>query len=155
MSHVRLAGSGDIAELVRLRELLFRDLAAGWGPPPSEVSWKDRCADALAGLLTSDEMRIVVIDGTTGLAACGMGAVDRRLPTPYNPSGLVGHVFGIVTDPAYRKRGHARAIVEDLLAWFDGRGLKRVDLNASPEGHGLYRSLGFDDHPDPVLSRKS
>jgi ribosomal protein S18 acetylase RimI-like enzyme len=59
-----------------------------------------------------------------------------------------------VTDPAYRKRGHARAIMEELLRWFDARGLRRVDLNASPDGQGLYRALGFDDHPDPVLSRK-
>jgi ribosomal protein S18 acetylase RimI-like enzyme len=154
MPQVRRATPADIDELVRLRELLFSDLSAGWGPPPTGVSWKDRCADALAEMLAHDSMRVTVIDVETGLAACGMGVIDRRLPTPYNPSGSVGHVFGVVTDPAYRKRGHARAIMEDLVNWFDGLGLTRVDLNASPDGQGLYRGLGFDDHPDPTLSRK-
>lgn len=41
-----------------------------------------------------------------------------------------------------------------LLGWFDERGIRRVDLNASSEGQSLYRGFGFADHPDPVLSRK-
>src|SRR5690606_20588931 len=118
----------DIPELVRLRELLFTDLAAEWGPPPAAVSWKDRCADAMAGFLARDDTRISVIDGERGLVACGIGVIDLRLPMPHNPSGLIGYIFGVVTDPAHRRRGHARAIMEDLLAWFDGRGLTRVDL---------------------------
>lgn len=43
--------------------------------------------------------------------------------------------------------------MQELLAWCDSIGLRRVDLNASPDGHHLYRSLGFADHPDPTLSR--
>jgi ribosomal protein S18 acetylase RimI-like enzyme len=83
-----------------------------------------------------------------------MGVIDQRLPSPYNPGGRVGHVFGVVTDPAYRGRGHGRAVMEGLLAWFDASGARRVDLNASPDGMSLYRKLGFADHPDPTLSRK-
>jgi ribosomal protein S18 acetylase RimI-like enzyme len=154
MAQVRPATPDDIPELVRLRTLLFTDLTGVWGPLPAVAGWAERCAGALAEQLAGDEMRIAVIDGGTGLASCGMGVIDRRLPAPYNPGGLVGHVFGVVTDPAHRKRGHARAIMEDLLRWFDGHGLRRVDLNASPDGQGLYRGLGFDDHPDPTLSRK-
>ncbi|GII57769.1 N-acetyltransferase [Planotetraspora thailandica] len=152
---VRPATPHDVAELIRLRVLLFSDLAAVWGPASLGADdWEERCRVALAEQVADTGVRIAVVDGETGLAACGIGAVDRRLPTPYNPGGLIGHVFGVVTDPAYRKRGYARAIMEDLLAWFEGRGLRRVDLNASPDGQGLYRSLGFEDHPDPVLSRK-
>lgn len=154
MSQVRPATDDDIPELVRLREMLIRELSAEWGPPPAAEGWREGCATALAALLGGDDTRISVVDGRHGLACCGIGVVDRRLPNPYNPSGLVGHVFGVVTDPGYRRRGLARAVMEDLLAWFDGRGLSRVDLNASPDGQGLYRSLGFADHPDPTLSRK-
>ena len=153
-SQVRPATADDIPELVRLRGLLFHDLAAGWGSPSAAGDWRGRSADDLAAQLATGTMRISVTDGSTGLACCGMGVIDQRLPSPYNPGGRVGHVFGIVTDPAYRRRGHARAIMRDLLDWFDERGLERVDLNASPEGQRLYRTLGFTDHPDPTLSRK-
>ncbi|MDH2425650.1 GNAT family N-acetyltransferase [Sphaerisporangium sp. TRM90804] len=154
MVDVRSAASPDIAELVRLRGLLFRDLAAEWGLPPAASDWRERCADALTELLADDSMRIVVIDGEAGLASCGMAVVERRLPTPYNLGGSIGHVYGIVTDPAYRRRGHARAIMEDLLRWFDDRGLTRVDLHSSPDGQSLYRALGFDDHPGLTLTRR-
>jgi hypothetical protein len=55
-----------------------------------------------------------VIDAEDGLAACGMGVVDQRLPTPYNPDGRIGHVFGIVTDPACTP-AFQRGVEETLL----------------------------------------
>jgi ribosomal protein S18 acetylase RimI-like enzyme len=151
MSLVRIATGEDVEELVRLRGVLFSELALGGG---TAEDWAERCAAVLAEWLPRDDMRIVVIDAPDGLASCGVGVVDQRLPAPYNPGGRVGHIFGVVTDPAYRNRGYGRAVMADLLRWFDGRGLVRVDLNASPDGQGLYRSLGFGAHPDPLLSRR-
>jgi GNAT superfamily N-acetyltransferase len=153
MPLIRTAVDTDIPELVRLRALLFGALGEAWGSPPPERDWRDRCSADLALRLSDGSMRILVIDGTDGLAACGIGTIDRRLPSPYNPVGLIGHVFGVVTDPAYQRRGYGRAVMERLLAWFDDRGVKRVDLNASPAGMPLYRELGFVDHADPTLSR--
>jgi ribosomal protein S18 acetylase RimI-like enzyme len=154
MSDVRAATPDDIPELVRLRGVLVSIHEVEFGPPPTGNGWEDACAKTLADELAGDAMRIAVIDGALArLAACGMGVIDRRLPTAYNPGGAVGHVFGIVTDPPHRRRGHARAIMTDLLDWFDERGLKRVDLYASAEGRPLYRSLGFGVHPEPVLTR--
>jgi ribosomal protein S18 acetylase RimI-like enzyme len=150
---VRDATAADIPDLVELRGLLFAVMADGWGPPTAGAGWQQACATAFAAQLADERMRVLVIDGDGELAACGLGVVDQRLPSPYNASGLVGHVFGIVTRPGYRKRGYARAIVTGLLGWFDGRGLTRVDLNASADGQSLYRSLGFAVHPDPEMRR--
>lgn len=155
---VRTATTADIPDLVELRGMLFAGLAGGWGPPTTGTGWREACAAAFADQLAAEDMRIVVIDGAGDsgrLAACGLGVVDQRLPSPYNASGLVGHVFGIVTRPDYRRRGYARAILTALLTWFDDRGLTRVDLNASADGHALYRSLGFALHPDPAMRRNS
>ncbi|GAA4631281.1 hypothetical protein GCM10023196_060090 [Actinoallomurus vinaceus] len=155
MPLIRAATVPDIPELVRLRALLFAGLGDhGWGAPPSGEEWRRACADALGERLTDDSAKILVIDGDAGLAACGIGTIDRRLPSPYTPSGLIGHVYGVVTDPAYRRRGHSRSIMHGLLDWFTERGIRRVDLTASPDGEPLYRSLGFTEHPDPTLSRK-
>jgi ribosomal protein S18 acetylase RimI-like enzyme len=150
----RPARQDDIPELVRFRALLFDDLTATWGATPAGDHWRHACASALTAGLADGSMRVVVTDAPAGLAACGMGVIDRRLPAPWHPDGLIGHIFGIVTDPAHRRRGHARAVMKDLLAWFDRHGITRVDLNASPDGQQLYRSLGFTDHPDPALTRR-
>lgn len=63
----------------------------------------------------------------------------------------LGQVFGVVTDPAHRRRGHSRAIMNGLLDWFSDREVARVDLHASTDGEPLYRALGFVDHPEPAL----
>ncbi|MBV2363881.1 GNAT family N-acetyltransferase [Streptomonospora nanhaiensis] len=154
MVDVRPAVAADIPELVRLRALFAERPDSGWGPPPEGDAWRERCAESIAEQLFRDTMRIAVVDGGEGgLAACGMGVVDQRLPMPHNPDGRVGMVFGLVTDPEHRHRGYARAIMAELLAWFDGLGVERVNLTATPEGDGIYRDLGFVDNPDPLLTR--
>ena len=151
--HVRQAAEADIPELVRLRALLFEGLAGTWGAAPPGGQWRQACAGALREALADESARVLVTSAGTGLACCGVGTVDRRLPSPFNPGGHIGHVFGIVTDPACRGQGHARAVTQALLGWFDQQGIGRVDLNASPAAQHLYQSLGFTPHPDPVLSR--
>ncbi|MEU8178984.1 GNAT family N-acetyltransferase [Microbispora hainanensis] len=66
----------------------------------------------------------------------------------------MGHVIGMVTDPAYRRRGHSRVIMLGLLDWFRARDAVRVDLTSSREAEPPYRQLGFSDHPDPLLCWK-
>lgn len=152
MSRVRQAVEDDVAELVRLRALLFQTLSGGFfDPPPADGGWRDAYAAMLKEELASDTMRILVVDGDEGLAACGIGVIGRWPPGPYLPDGRIGHVLGVVTDPAYRRRGHSRAIMQGLLDWFREREVSRVDLHASRDGEPLYRSLGFTDHPDPSL----
>lgn len=76
----------------------------------------------------------------------------QLLPGPRLPDGRLGYVTSVFTDPAYRRRGYSRAIMQGLLRWFRERDVGRVDLHASVDGEPLYRALGFEDHPDPSLS---
>jgi ribosomal protein S18 acetylase RimI-like enzyme len=151
MIHIRTATPADISELTRLRELLFEELRSDFGPPPAGHDWRGALAAELARQLAGDLMRIVVADVGSGLVSCGVGVIDQRLPSPYTRNSRCGYVFGIVTDPAYRGRGYARTILQDLLDWFVARDVARVDLHASAEGAPLYRKLGFMDHPEPTL----
>lgn len=149
---VRQAVKSDLPELVRLRALLFETLGGEYFNPSAEGDdWRHDLAAVLEEKLTTDDARIVVVDGEHGLAACGIGTVEQWFPGPHNRNGRVGHVIGVVTDPAYRRRGHSRAIMRALLDWFRAQRASRVDLYASAEGEPLYRDLGFVDHPDPAL----
>ncbi|GLX00204.1 GNAT family N-acetyltransferase [Microtetraspora sp. NBRC 16547] len=149
---VRQASENDVAELVRLRTLLFENLGGDFfNPSTAGDGWRDALAAVLKEKLTQDDARILVVDGDNGLAACGIGTIERWFPGPHSRNGRIGHVIGVVTDPAYRRRGHSRAIMQGLLDWFREREAVRVDLYASREGEPLYRELGFFDHPDPAL----
>ncbi|MFJ1609562.1 GNAT family N-acetyltransferase [Streptomyces sp. NPDC088253] len=156
---VRQAVEYDLVELVRLRALLFENLGGHFfHPAAADDDWLDALAVVLKEQLTADAVRILVVDGDDdgdrGLAACGIATVEQRLPGPHLRNGRIGHVIGVVTDPAYRRRGHSRSIMRGLLDWLREREVARVDLYASAEGEPLYRELGFTNHPDPALYRR-
>lgn len=148
MTLLRPAAHNDIPELVRLRALLFDSLDSD---SFQAGDWRTALATVLRDNLDSTTMRILVVPGDNGLAACGVGTIEQRLPGPRLPTGRLGQVYGVVTDPAYRRRGHSRAVMRGLLDWFREQGAGRVDLNASKEGEPLYRDLGFVDHHEPPM----
>jgi ribosomal protein S18 acetylase RimI-like enzyme len=78
------------------------------------------------------------IDAEGGFSACGMAVLERE---------LVG-LFDIVTNPAMRRRGHARLLVQSLLKWAQQNGARHAYLQVMQTNHAareLYRELGFVD----------
>jgi len=150
MTAPRRAVPADAEELVRLRKVML-DSVTGADP---DVSWqpaavatlRDRLADP-DGTLTA----YVVERPGGGLAACAVGTVEYRLGGPGSPDGACGYVFSVSTDRDMRRRGYSRGCVEALLGWFRERGVRKVDLRASPEGEPLYASLGWVRTPDPAM----
>lgn len=68
-------------------------------------------------------------------------------PWPANPKDPCTEralILNIYTEPDYRKRGIARQIMVTILDWLKSRGLRGVNLHASPEGRHLYEKLGFE-----------
>jgi GNAT superfamily N-acetyltransferase len=159
-SRVRAATTDDIPELVRLRALLFERMERDLGPAPPAFAdgmdgtgWHAACAAEFRARFADGTMGVFVVDGGDGrLAACGIGLLDRRIPGPYTPTGRWGHISGMVTDPAHRRRGHARAIMAELMRWFAGHGIGRVELHATSDAEKLYRSFGFAEHVEPALT---
>ncbi|SBT48431.1 GNAT family N-acetyltransferase [Micromonospora narathiwatensis] len=151
MVDARRASHEDAAELVRLRGLM---LAAVRGTEPGPGRWQDVARENLREWLAEPEpwLAAFVVDASDGgLAACAVGTIERRLGSPHNPSGLVGYVFNVSTDPDHRRRGHSRSCLTALLDWFRDRDVRTVDLRASEAGLPLYRSLGFQVTHDPAM----
>jgi len=136
---------------MRLRTVLFAGLLGAAGPGP----WLEAGAAVLRRKLAdpADELAAFVVDSPDGLAACVVGAIDERLPTPGDPNPWRGYVYNVATDPAYRRRGYSRACMQAALAWFAERNVPLVDLRASPDGEPLYASLGFTRTKDPAMRR--
>ncbi|WP_305786695.1 GNAT family N-acetyltransferase [Symbioplanes lichenis] len=145
----RAAVPADAAELMRLRAVLLSSM----GDDVTDGPWQAAGASHLRAKLGGDTLAAFVVDapGGPGLAASVVGAVDERLPGPRNPSGLVGYVYSVATHPEHRRRGYSRACMEGLLQWYAARGVTKIDLRASPEGLGLYESLGFRRTSDPAM----
>ncbi|MFE2215365.1 GNAT family N-acetyltransferase [Streptomyces canus] len=130
---VRQAVEYDLVELVRLQALRSGDL---------DGNELDALAVALWEQLTADDVRVLVVDAEDeGLAACGIGAIDRRPPRPGVRGGWTGHVIAVVTDPDHRRHGHRRTVVGGLLAWFRDHDVSRVELRAPVENAPLHRAV--------------
>ncbi|MEU8188575.1 MULTISPECIES: GNAT family N-acetyltransferase [Micromonospora] len=94
----------------------------------------------------------MIEDAEHGIVSNAAGLCDRHAPGPGNPGGLRGHIFNISTLPHARGRGHARDCLTSLLHWFaDHTTVSVVDLNTTPGGERLYRTLGFAPPRHPAL----
>ncbi|SNY60206.1 Ribosomal protein S18 acetylase RimI [Paractinoplanes atraurantiacus] len=147
----RQAVPGDAAELVRLRAVMLRsfDRGTSW-----DDDWREPARQTLVKKLSEPEpvLTAFVVDRAGGgLAACAVGTIEQRLGGPGDPAGRMGYVFSVVTDPDERRRGHSRACLTALIAWFRAQGIHRVDLRASSDGEPLYESLGFRRTADPAM----
>lgn len=131
--------------MVRLAEAMFRPLAGDALDEAQWARWRAAAMAVTAGL-PSDHLGIFVVDhpGEAGtLVACGAGVLTRRLPNPWHPEGLAGYVQWMSTEPAWRRRGLGRAVLQAVLGWFEERGVDNVELHATAAGTPLYRSEGF------------
>ncbi|MFD3513997.1 GNAT family N-acetyltransferase [Streptomyces sp. NPDC058657] len=154
MTHltVRRAHAGDVAEVLRLRQMMLEALGHG----AEDTAWHSASLPGLRKRLADPDGDFAAFvaehpSSTGRLGTMAAGTVDYRIGNPGAPLGNRGHVFGVVTAPDVRRAGGARACTRALLDWFRERGVVQVDLNASREAEPLYASLGFVRRPDPAM----
>jgi len=135
---VRWATEIDVAELVRLRRVMFESMGVAVAAADDEAA-----ALVLRTGLANDDFFAAVVDGDGFLAACGIGMTALRVPGPGNPSGRWGYIQSMVTDERCRRRGLGLAVLDALLDRFAELGVVKVDLHATAAGEPLYRSKGF------------
>lgn len=151
VSEARAATVDDLAELLRLRRLMFDSM----GVEATDDTWERTCRAHLQAHLGTGALFAAVVDHPDGdgLVASGMVEVHQRIPGAMNVQGRTAYISSISTDAAFRRRGLARAVLDELLTWIRGQGVQVVDLHATPAGEGLYREHGFERRSQPELRR--
>lgn len=128
--------------------------AMGLHPPGErDAEWLRSTEDHLRARLATDEMIAAVVDapdGDASLAASGIVELSTRIPTPLSASGSHAYISSMSTDPRWRRRGLARLVIAALLDEVTRRDVDRVELHATDDGIGLYRSVGFVERAGPV-----
>ncbi len=61
------------------------------------------------------------------------------------------YIYNIYTEPAYRRRGLARRLMQILLECARERRIRHLMLHASDKGRALYESLGFEASNEMVM----
>ena len=145
---IREATVDDAAVIARHRVGMFREM----GHVPTEALATSLLETSTAALkiLLRERSYIgwfAIAEGDRVLA--GVGAhIKSHLPR-ISHDGIavttapVPLVVNVYTEPAFRGRGIARALMTTLLKWATAQGCDRVVLHASDAGRPLYQSLGF------------
>lgn len=141
---IRAATAEDIPHLVRLRRLMFESMGY---QDAAQLDAGDRAAQAYFEQALPGGTFWGWVACTPGGEVVGSGGavIDQRPPGPWNLSGQTGYIMNVVTEPAYRRQGIARRIMQTILDWLAARGIKGVSLHASDMGRPLYQQLGFTD----------
>ncbi|MDR3546546.1 MAG: GNAT family N-acetyltransferase [Candidatus Limnocylindrales bacterium] len=141
---VRRATAADIPALVELRVAFDRELAGDVPIEPADEH-RGRIEEYLRSHVPDGRFRVwVAVGGGHVVGMAGLIVVDRP-PHPRSRRAPEAMVFNVMTDPAWRRRGVATAMLQAVIA--DGRalGCRRLLLRTSDDGKRLYAGLGFTD----------
>ena len=148
---VRRAKPDDAEALVRLRALMIEAMGTDVGD--ENAPWRSMALRYFSEQLEAPDRfaAFVVDDPAVGVVAGAAGHLNVHAPGPGDLSLVRGALYNVSTEPAFRRRGLARACVIALLDWFrDETSAGQIELHATESGDGLYRSLGFVDSRYPA-----
>jgi GNAT superfamily N-acetyltransferase len=145
---IRPATIADIPHIVSHREQMFRDMELPAAFDDMAAAFELWLRHAIPSKTYLGWMAL------TGAGAVVGGAGLIVIPWPPGPISMdprCGFVFNVYTDPAHRKQGLARRLMEAIHDYCRAEGMQRMVLNASTFGQSLYESLGYVPTAEPMM----
>jgi len=146
---IRPATAADAVIIAQHRVGMFRDM----GEIPTEALGAELLAESTTSLVVWLRDRsyigwLAIDEGSVVIAGAGVH-IKPQLPRISHDGARVvtTHLplaVNVYTEPAWRGRGIARALMKILMEWTAGQGTDRLVLHASDAGRPLYESLGFE-----------
>jgi GNAT superfamily N-acetyltransferase len=96
---------------------------------------------------------LVVAEDESVIAGAGV-QVRTLLPRPETDVPREALVVNVYVEPAHRRQGLARRLMEAILSWSREQGIERISLHASVMGQPLYEAMGFVHSNEFVLYMK-
>lgn len=145
---IRPATLADTDVLSRHRIAMFTDM----GVPLDAASLDRSFRDWLAEVMPAGTYRAWLAETPDGEVAGGGGITI--LPWPPGPRYMgnrLAFVYNVYTEPAHRRRGLARLMMDAIHDWCRDEGISSMALNASRDGKPLYESMGYTESPSPMM----
>ncbi|MEW5961079.1 MAG: GNAT family N-acetyltransferase [Chloroflexota bacterium] len=145
---IRPATLDDVAVLVHQRHAMFAEM----GLTGDYNSMDREYARWLQPAMRHKVYFGWVAESESGEIVAGGGlAVLPWPPGPVDPGHQRAFIFNVYTEPAHRRQGLARQLMETMHCWCQEQGLKTVVLHASEFGRPLYESLGYQPTNEMLL----
>jgi GNAT superfamily N-acetyltransferase len=149
---IRRATLADVATVARQRAAMFVDM--GSATPAIADQLQSETEAFLRQAIPSGEYIgwLAILSGRSDDVVAGAGVQVRRvLPFPLPRAdgrvevaqGRQAIVLNVYTEPAFRRRGLAHRLMQEVLAWARTARIESLVLHAAPDGRPLYEQLGF------------
>ena len=145
---IRSATLDDLDILVHHRLAMFTDM----GTPMDTAAVAHAFREWVTKMLPGGTFRAWLVETPSGEVVAGGGiTVLPWPPGPQNLGDTLAFVYNVYTEPAHRRRGLARTVMEAIHGWCREAGIAAVGLNSSTEGQPLYESLGYSVRTNPMM----
>jgi GNAT superfamily N-acetyltransferase len=145
---VRPATVADIQSLVAHREAMFRSMGVECDYAKMARHYGTWLEDAMPNG-TYVGYAAATTDGT--IAASGGLLVMPWAPGPWQMDPRNAWIVNVYTEPAHRRHGLARQLMNAMHDWCRERGIERTALNATSVGRRIYESMGYEVVHDPMM----
>jgi GNAT superfamily N-acetyltransferase len=139
---IRRASPADIPVITRHRLGMFAEM--GVGDPSAREAYAPEFQSFAAQEMTAGHHLSWLAETQAGDIVAGGSLLI--VPWPANPEHRKqqrAFLHSVFTEPAFRRQGIARALVQAMMDWCRGQGFGSVFLHASDAGRPLYRAMGF------------
>ena len=149
---IRLATVADAEIIARHRVRMFHEM--GLVPEHLFESYRTECEARLREMLETSEYIGWLASPNERPDQIVTGVdVQLRSVLPHPVEGTGGEIgiaagrhaiiINVFTEPEWRRRGIAKLLMEQIIAWARTERLDRLVLHASDEGRALYDHMGF------------
>ena len=138
---IRKATLDDIPALLRHRQGMYADMGCNDARAMSRML--ETCKPYLATALANGTLHGWLACAGEQVVAGGMLLVSPWPSHPYDGQCRRATILNMYTDPAFRRQGIARRLMQTMIDWCRTQGFMNVTLHASDKGRTLYGSLGF------------
>ena len=86
------------------------------------------------------------------IVACAGGFLKDDLPYCFAKVPYYGFIGDVYTRPEHRRKGYAKLLTSQTIAWLKDQGAREIRLLATGKGRPIYEKLGFHSTDEMVLS---
>lgn len=139
---IRAAHLPDIPHVLHHRRSMFTEM--GRGNPAQYTEMLKTTQAYLKAAMPTGAYVGWLAETAEGSVVAGAGVAVSAWPgSPGDSTGKRALVLNVYTAPEFRRQGIARKLMETVIEWCRGQGLRSVSLHASDFGRALYEELGF------------
>lgn len=107
------------------------------------IDFENKTRQYLSEHLEKDDLIVYLAMEDGNIAASCMACLYETAPLPNCLSGKIAELLNVYTQTAYRRKGHAKTLLNMLIQEAKKRGVEMVLLEYTDDGFPLYKMLGF------------